>query len=62
MEKDTKTIDEQIKKLEEEMTNPDFWSDKNKAQSILKEIESLKEKKEGVNKYDKGNAIITIKE
>ena len=27
---------------------------------ILKEIASLKEKKEGINKYDKGNAIFTI--
>ncbi len=53
-------LDEQIKNLETEMQNPDFWSDKNKAQNILKEIASLKEKKAGVNKYDKGNAIVTI--
>ena len=53
-------IDEQIKKLEEEMVSPDFWNDKVRAQNILKEIAELKEKKEGVNKYDKGNAIITI--
>jgi peptide chain release factor 2 len=53
-------IDEQIKKLEEEMVSPDFWSDKARAQNILREIAELKEKKEGVNKYDKGNAIITI--
>jgi peptide chain release factor 2 len=53
-------IDEQIKKLEMEMASPDFWNDKNKAQNILKEIASLKEKKEGINKYDKGNAIFTI--
>ncbi len=42
------------------MTSPDFWSDKERAQSILKEIASLKEKKAGVDKYNKGNAIITI--
>jgi peptide chain release factor 2 len=53
-------LDEQIKKLEEEMINPNFWSDKNKAQNILKELAELKEKKLGVNKYDKGPAIITI--
>ena len=53
-------IDDQIKKLEMEMASPDFWSDKEKAQNILKEIASLKEKKEGVNKYDKGSAIVTI--
>lgn len=42
------------------MTSPDFWNDKNKAQNVLKELAVLKEKKEGVNKYDKGNAIVTI--
>jgi peptide chain release factor 2 len=60
MEKDSNTIDEEIKKLEEEMSSPDFWSDKNRAQSVLREISELKEKKEGVNKYNKGNAILTI--
>jgi peptide chain release factor 2 len=57
---DTNEIEKEIKKLEEEMTSPDFWNDKNKAQAVLKEIAELKEKKEGANKYDKGNAIITI--
>jgi peptide chain release factor 2 len=60
MEKNTNTTDEQIKKLEEEIIGPDFWSDKNKAQNILKELELLKEKKEGAGKYDQGNAIVTI--
>jgi len=60
MAEDKNTIEEQIKKLELEMTSPDFWNDKNKAQSVIKEIAELKEKKEGVNKYDKGNAIMTI--
>ena len=57
---DKENIDEQIKKLETEMQSPDFWNDKNKAQNVLKELAALKEKKEGVNKYDKGNAIMTI--
>ena len=60
MEHDTNTIDEQIKKLEEEIISPDFWNDKNRAQGILKEIAELKAKKEGVTKFDLGNAIITI--
>jgi len=42
------------------MLLPDFWSDKNKAQNILKELAELKNKKEGLGKYDKGNAIVTI--
>ena len=60
---DKENIDEQIKKLEEEINSPDFWTDKNKAQNILKEIAELKNKKEGKEgprKYDKGNAVVTI--
>src|SRR6266496_3185597 len=60
MEHDSNTIDGQIKKLEEEIISPDFWNDKNRAQSILQEIAELKAKKEGVGKYDKGNAVVTI--
>ena len=57
---DTNDIENEIKKLEEEMQSPDFWSDKNKAQTVLKELAELKAKKEGLGKYDKGNAIMTI--
>jgi peptide chain release factor 2 len=53
-------LEKEIERLEALMQLPDFWTDKNKAQSILKEIAELKEKKEGVGKYDKGNAIVTI--
>ena len=60
MEQDINKVEEQIKKLEEKMVNPDFWNDKNKAQTVLKELAELKEKKDGFGKYDKGNAIITI--
>ncbi len=60
MEKDHSKIDEEIKKLEAEMMSPDFWNDKNKAQGVLKEIAELKNKKEGLGKYDKGNAILTV--
>jgi len=53
-------LDENIKKLEEAMLSHDFWSDKNKAQATIKELAELKNKKEGLGKYDKGNAIVTI--
>jgi len=56
-------IESEIKKLETEMQSPDFWNDKNRAQTTLKELAELKEKKEGKigpNKYDKGNAVVTI--
>ena len=58
MEKEN--IQTEIEKLELEMQNPDFWSDKNKAQTTLKELAELKEKKAGIGKYDKGNAVVTI--
>jgi peptide chain release factor 2 len=60
MAEDMNLIDKQIKKLEDKMISPDFWADKNKAQAILKELEDLKDKKEGFAKYDKGNALVTI--
>ena len=57
---DKEYIQERINELEAEINSADFWSDKNKAQNILKELALLKEKKEGAGKYDKGNAIATI--
>ena len=60
MEEDKKDIDNKIKELEDRMSDPLFWNDKIQAQSVIKEIAELKEKKEGFGKYDKGNAIVTI--
>lgn len=60
MAEDTNLIEEKIKKLEETMAKPDFWTDKIQAQAILKELAELKAKKESLGKYDKGNAIISI--
>ena len=53
-------IEQKIKELEEEMTSPDFWSDKEKAQEIIKEIQNLKDELEGVGQYDRGDAVMTI--
>ncbi|MFA5777894.1 MAG: PCRF domain-containing protein [Candidatus Paceibacterota bacterium] len=53
-------IKKEIDRIEALMQDSDFWNNKNKAQKILKELAELKEKKEGMGKYDKGNAIITI--
>lgn len=60
MQNSTSEITREIEKLETEMQSSDFWSDKNKAQATLKKLAELKEKKEGVGKYDKGNAVVTI--
>ena len=60
MAEDANDIDNKIKELEEEMIGSDFWNDKIKAQVIIRELSELKEQKEGLGKYDKGNAIVTI--
>ncbi|KKS77567.1 MAG: Peptide chain release factor 2 [Parcubacteria group bacterium GW2011_GWC1_43_11b] len=53
-------IQQQIDILEIEMTQPDFWQDKDLAQQKIKDLHQLKADLEGVGKYDKGSAIITI--
>lgn len=57
-------INEELKKrlkgLEWEMNQPDFWSDKFRAQSVIKEISDLKSEIAGVGKYDSGDAILTL--
>lgn len=53
-------INEKIKELELHIQEADFWSDKNHAQSVIKEIARLKEEVAGVGKYNKGDAIMTI--
>lgn len=57
---DLNSIEGKIRKLEELMSQSDFWNDKNKAQSVIKEIAELKDQKEGLGKYNKGNVIMTI--
>lgn len=52
-----------IKEIEALMLDGDFWTDKAKAQALVKELNDLKEEvKNGGRggKYDKGNAVITI--
>ncbi len=49
-----------LKELEMEMSSVDFWSDKNRAQAVIKEIADLKAEIAGVGKYDSGDAILTI--
>ena len=49
-----------IKAIEDAMSAPDFWAQKDKAQALIKELQELKTEVEGGGKYDKANAIITI--
>lgn len=49
-----------LKELEERMGAADFWNDKATAQAVLQEIKNLKDEILGAEKYDKGDAIVTI--
>jgi len=58
---DTKQeIQSRIKEIETAMSAVDFWSDKDKAQATIRELQDLKDDLEGVGKYDKGGAVMTI--
>jgi len=57
MSSDTKG---RIEEIEAAMLAPDFWNDSAKAQSMIKELQTLKDEAEGKGKYDKANAVITI--
>jgi peptide chain release factor 2 len=57
---DTNEIDRKIAEIEARMSEADFWSDKAKAQAMVRELQDLKDKKEGVGGFDKGSAILSI--
>jgi len=49
-----------ISEIESAMNLPTFWNNKDLAQAQIKELQELKDSLEGVGKYDRGNAHITI--
>lgn len=53
-------IKKEIERLETLMNEVDFWSDKANAQATIKKISELKDELLGSEKYDKGNAILSI--
>ena len=53
-------IAQKISELEQEMAEPDFWSDKDLAQQKIKDLGDLKAELAGQGKYDQGSAIVTI--
>lgn len=53
-------LQSRITELETAMYTADFWNDKEKAQSVLREIDELKTKLEGGGKFDKGDAVLSI--
>lgn len=57
---DTESIKKEIEQIEKDMVNNGFWDDKLKAQASIKRLNELKEELLGSEKYDKGNAILSI--
>lgn len=57
---DENSINARIAEIETAMSGADFWSDKEKAQAMVRELGELKDKKEGVAAFDKGGAIMSI--
>ena len=51
---------ERIAEIEARMALPDFWQNKEKAQAAIKELQELRENLLGGDKYDKGDAVMTI--
>jgi len=57
---DTSEIRERIQTIETAMTEPTFWADKDKAQSLIRELNDLKAEAEGGSRNDRLPAIISI--
>lgn len=60
MQKDTEEIKKEIELLEDQMNQGNFWEDKVKAQDTIKKLALLKDELLGAEKYDKGNAVLSI--
>ncbi len=53
-------IEQKILAIETAMGDADFWTDKDKAQALLKEYQDLKLQLAGNSGYDKGDALLSI--
>jgi len=53
-------VAERIAEIEAAMLLSDFWNNSAKAQTMIKELQELKDQADGKEKYDRNNAIITI--
>ncbi|MDP3988774.1 MAG: PCRF domain-containing protein [bacterium] len=58
--RDKQEIESEIAAIELGMQQPDFWANKDTAQDAVRTLQALKDELEGVGKFDKGSAILTI--
>lgn len=60
MDEEKKKLEHEQLELENQMLEPDFWLNKDKAQATIRRIQELKNEIMGVGKYDAGDAVMTI--
>lgn len=53
-------LQKKISEIEAQMNDPDFWNDKAKAQTMIREYQELKDTLEGGGKYDRAHTILSI--
>lgn len=53
-------IEQEILAIETEMAQNNFWDDKELAQTQIKKLKELKDKRDGLTAEDKGGAIVSI--
>ncbi|MEN9561099.1 MAG: peptide chain release factor 2, peptide chain release factor 2 [Candidatus Parcubacteria bacterium] len=58
MQKDE--IQQRIDSIEVQMGDANFWNDKDRAQAVLREYQTLKQQLAGADGYDKGDALVSI--
>ena len=57
---EARTPEERIREIEEAMARPDFWQHPQRAQQLIKELQTLKDEREGAGRYDRGGAVLSI--
>lgn len=53
-------IEARIAEIEHAMIQVDFWNDKDQAQAMIQELQEMKDALEGVGKFDRSGAIVSI--
>lgn len=60
MDEEKKKLEHEQLELENQMLEPDFWMNKDRAQATIRRLQELKNEIAGVGKCDAGDAVMTI--